>query len=200
MGNKVASMVLATATALLVASIAYAADSGLPGDHGRPGDGIPPPAPAPSASAPPTAPAAPKPPILLRGPGIDVALEAAQAIAEGCKQYPLAVSVLNSGGVPILTYVPDRSSGSNGYTALRKGYTAISFKAPTSQLAIRAQQDADLAAQIKADPNFMAFTGGILLKVGDAIIGAIGVSGAEPGHHDEECGLIGLEKIKNQLK
>jgi uncharacterized protein GlcG (DUF336 family) len=200
MDNKLASMLVATATALLLASFAFAADSGLPGDHGRPGDGIPPPAPPPSASGPTTAPSAPKPPILLRGPGIDLALEAAQAISEGCKQYPLAVSVLNAGGVPILTYVPDRSSGSNGYTALRKGYTAISFKTPTSQLAIKAQQDPDLAAQIKADPNFMAFTGGILLKVGDAIIGAIGVSGAEPGHHDEDCGSIGLEKIRSKLK
>jgi uncharacterized protein GlcG (DUF336 family) len=36
--------------------------------------------------------------------------------------------------------------------------------------------------------------------VGDEIIGAIGVSGAEPGRHDNECGLIGVEKIKNQLK
>jgi uncharacterized protein GlcG (DUF336 family) len=46
----------------------------------------------------------------------------------------------------------------------------------------------------------MAFSGGILLKAGDEIIGAIGVSGAEPGGHDEECALKGLEKIKSQLK
>ena len=84
--------------------------------------------------------------------------------------------------------------------ALRKGYTAVTFKTPTSQLAAKAQQDASFAAQIKTDPSFMAYSGAILLKVGDEIIGAIAVSGAEPGHHDEECALIGLEKIRNQLK
>jgi uncharacterized protein GlcG (DUF336 family) len=36
--------------------------------------------------------------------------------------------------------------------------------------------------------------------VGDKLVGAIGVSGAEPGGHDEECGLVGLEKIKSDLK
>jgi uncharacterized protein GlcG (DUF336 family) len=36
--------------------------------------------------------------------------------------------------------------------------------------------------------------------VGNDIIGAIGISGAEPGGHDDECGQIGVDKIKGQLK
>jgi uncharacterized protein GlcG (DUF336 family) len=200
MRNKVASMLLGTAAALLVASSALADGSGLPGDYGRPaGDGFPPanppPQPQPSTSTPRKDPYPHR-----RGPGIDLALTAAQAIAQGCSQYMLAVSVDNAAGEPILTYIPDRSSASSGFIAMRKGYTAVTFKAPTSQLATKAQQDAAFAAQIKADPSFMAYSGAILLKVGDEIIGAIAVAGAEPGHHDEECALIGLEKIKNQLK
>jgi uncharacterized protein GlcG (DUF336 family) len=31
-------------------------------------------------------------------------------------------------------------------------------------------------------------------------VGAIGVSGAEPGCHDEECALLGVEMIKSELK
>lgn len=198
MRNTVASMLLRAAATLLVASNALAAGTGLPGDLGRPvGDGFPPVNPP---SQPPTSTPRKDPYPHARGPGIDLALRAAQAIAEGCSQYMLAVSVANATGAPILTYIPDRSSASSGYVALRKAYTAVTFKAPTSQLAIRAQQDAAFAAQIKADPSYMAYSGAILLKVGDEIVGALAVSGAEPGHHDEECASIGLEAIKSQLK
>jgi uncharacterized protein GlcG (DUF336 family) len=199
MNHKVVSVLWTTAAALFVASAAYADGSGLPGDKGRPRDGVPPP-PVANAAAPaaPAAPATPK--VVARGPGVALAWQATQAIADACKQYPLAISVLNSAGEPIFTYVPDGSSPANGYNAIRKGYTAVTFKAPTSQLAIRTQTDADFVAQVKADPSLMAFAGGILIKVGDDIVGAIGVSGAEPGHHDEECGLIGLQKITSQLK
>jgi len=46
----------------------------------------------------------------------------------------------------------------------------------------------------------MAFHGGLLLEAGGEIIGAIGVSGAEPGGHDDECGTIGRNGIKDRLK
>jgi uncharacterized protein GlcG (DUF336 family) len=135
-----------------------------------------------------------------RAPAIDLAVQAVRAIAEACKQYPLGVAVVNAEGAPTLIYIPDGTDPHHGYTALRKAYTAIVFKVNTSQLVNRAQQDADFAAKIKADPNLMAFSGGLLLKAGNDIIGAIGVSGAEPGRHDEECGLVGLKAIKDRLK
>jgi len=193
MRHIVPSMLAGTAAVLFATSGALAAGGALPGDHGRPGDGIWP-------VNPPAQDMTPRPPTKTRAPAIDLALKAAQAIAQGCKQYRLGVTVLNAAAVPILVYIPDGSDASHAYTALRKAYTAITFKAATSQLVSKAQQDPDFAAQIKADPNLQVYSGGILLKAGDEIIGAIGVSGAEPGHHDEECALIGLEKIKNQLK
>jgi uncharacterized protein GlcG (DUF336 family) len=188
--------VLACALALGVefaASATLSDSSGLPGDHGRPGDGVAAinPAPRPSGGPPRTK---------ERAPDIDLAVIAAHAIAEGCKQYPLGVAVVNAAGEPILIYLPNGSEPGHGYMALRKAYTAITFNAPTSQIRPKAQQDADTAAKVRANPNLVAYSGGILLKAGDTTIGAIGVSGAEPGAHDEECALIGLEKINNRLK
>jgi len=177
------------------AAVALAAGSGLPGDNGRPRDGIPNVNPPPRPSG-----VMPARPPVARAPAIDLALKAAQAIADGCKQYKLGVAVLNSVGAPILIYVVDGSEPSHGYMALRKAYTAITFQTPTSQLVSKAQNDPDFAAKIKADPNLVAFSGGLLLKAGDAVIGAVGVSGAEPGGHDEECGLIGVGKIQDQLR
>jgi uncharacterized protein GlcG (DUF336 family) len=40
----------------------------------------------------------------------------------------------------------------------------------------------------------------MVLKAGEDIIGAVGVSGAEPSAKDEECGLVGISKIKDRLK
>lgn len=183
----------ATIGLMLTASIALADGDALPGDHGRPGDGVP------AANPPPRPPGGP-PRTTVRAPGIELAEAAAHAIAESCKRFPLGVAVVNAAGAPILIYVPDGSEPGHGYMALRKAYTAITFNAPTSQIRPKAQQDADTAAKVRANPNLVAYSGGILLKVGDTTIGAIGVSGAEPGAHDEECALIGFEKIKSQLK
>jgi uncharacterized protein GlcG (DUF336 family) len=46
----------------------------------------------------------------------------------------------------------------------------------------------------------LTFAGGMLLMAGDEIVGAIGVSGAEPSAKDEECGLVGINRIKDRLK
>jgi uncharacterized protein GlcG (DUF336 family) len=128
-----------------------------------------------------------------------LALQAARAIAQACKQYPLGVAVVNSEGAPILVYIPDGSEPAHTYTAIRKAYTTVKFKVPTSELTGRAARDPQFAATIKADPNLIAFKGGIPLRAGSYIIGAIGVSGAEPGGHDEECGMVGIASIKDQL-
>jgi len=194
MRNKFVCVLAGSAALLVSVSSALADSSGLPGDHGRLRDGI-----MPVNQAPPP-PAGTAPRAMVRAPAIELALQAAQAIVQGCSQYALGVAVVNAQGAPTLIYIPDGSDSSHGYTAIRKAYTAITFGTNTSELVSKGQQDADFAAKIKADPNLMAYGGGILLKAGDEIIGAIGVSGAEPGHHDEECGLKGLEKIKNQLK
>jgi uncharacterized protein GlcG (DUF336 family) len=40
----------------------------------------------------------------------------------------------------------------------------------------------------------------VLLKVGDDVIGAIGVGGAKGSEKDEACAVAGLKKIKARLK
>jgi len=75
--------------------------------------------------------------------------------------------------------------------------TALNFKTATSQLGEQAKTDKVLADKIAADTALNARPGGVLLKVGDEIIGAIGVGG---GKTDEPCALKGIEKIQARLK
>jgi uncharacterized protein GlcG (DUF336 family) len=183
--------VAAFATAAAAIGAVHAAGlgaSGMPGDYPRPGDnGV---MKTGGATKPPIPEAAPAPPIAL-------ALEAAQAIIRGCGKEKIGVVVANSAGEPILTYIPDGSDSHHVYTGIRKAYTAITFRAPTSALVEKAQKDADFAAKIQADPNFIAYKGGVLLKAGEKTIGAIAVSGSD---HDEDCALIGVHAIEKQLK
>jgi len=196
------AMLLCGAALAGAASMAMAADSNdhLPGDSGRMGAVLPS-GPPPGGAAGPGGPGGGgMPKNTARAPAIALAVEAAEAIAQGCKQYALGAAVVDSQGRPILVYLPDGSEPGHGYTAIRKAYTAVKMKTNTTALVERAQKDPAFAAQFNSDPNLMAFHGGLLLKVGDEIIGAIGVSGAEPGGHDDECGMIGLNKIKDRLK
>ena len=168
----------------------------LPGDRGRPGSGITGPMTPEQLEAQLKRPVSHPAP----APSIDVALKAAQAIAAACKQYPLGIAVIDSEGVAKLIYVPDQSQPWHGYSAVRKAYAALTYNMPGSQLVTKALADPDLAEKIKADPNVQAAGGGLPLTIGGKLVGAIGVSGAEPGGHDEECGLKGLDAIKGDLK
>ena len=49
-------------------------------------------------------------------------------------------------------------------------------------------------------PNVTYAVGGVTIKVGEAAIGAIGVSGAPGGQFDEECARVALAKIKDRMK
>jgi uncharacterized protein GlcG (DUF336 family) len=167
----------------------------LPGDRARlpgtapPGAGLPRGAPGDRAADP-----------AAVAPSIDLALKAAQAIAAACKQYPMALAVVDSQGVAKLVYVPDDSAAWHGYSAIRKAYTAIVFQSDTSAVVKQAAGDAAVMEKFRADANLSRQAGGLVLTAGGRIVGAIGVSGAEPGGHDEECGNVGRDRIKAELK
>jgi uncharacterized protein GlcG (DUF336 family) len=49
-------------------------------------------------------------------------------------------------------------------------------------------------------PNVTYAVGGVAIKAGDNIIGAIGVSGAPGGQFDEECARAAMAKIADRMK
>lgn len=173
----------------------------LPGDRGRMGKleslAAPPAAAAPAAARPSGAPT-PKVP----GPSMKMALKAAQAMAAACKQYTFGMAVVDSAGGVKLIYIPDGSDAWHGYHSVRKAYTAITFGMDTSKMIQKVRAEPALIEKFRADPNLETGPGGIVLTSGGKVIGAIGISGALQGGvgHDEECGNVGREAIKNLLK
>jgi uncharacterized protein GlcG (DUF336 family) len=80
-----------------------------------------------------------------------------------------------------------------------KAYTAVSFKADTLGLAERAKEPGGLTILSKL-PHVMFFGGGVVIKIGDEVVGAIGASGAPGANLDEACARAGLDKIRDRLK
>jgi uncharacterized protein GlcG (DUF336 family) len=157
--------------------------SSFPGDIGRPFQGLPLPNGAPR---PPTMPG----PAL--GPTLEKALTLAKAAVAACKGFHVGVSVIDSEGTPKLYYVPDGTGGYHAYIAFRKAYTALRFNQSSAEVGAQTKNDPALAAKIVADTNFMSFAGGLPILEHGRVVGAIGVSGAEPSAADERCALAAL--------
>jgi len=147
-------------------------------------------------------PAGPRPPdVIARGPTIDVALEMARAIVASCKGYHVGVSILDAAGTPKLYYIPDGTGGTHAYTGYRKANTALTFKMPSGKVMEAAKSDPAIAAKYAANKdNFVGFAGGMPLMAGNEVIGAVGVSGAEPSEKDEACAIDGIKKVQARLK
>ena len=45
------------------------------------------------------------------------------------------------------------------------------------------------------DPRLVILGGGLPIKIGDALVGGIGVGGAPGGHLDEACAQAGLDEV-----
>jgi len=196
--RTVASLILI----LSMPSVIFADPAVLPGDRGRPFDGFLPLAVGAAGSHQQTVdphPAISVPPRHAPAPPLSLASRVAGAIAESCKQFPLAIAVVDSIGTPKLVLVPDGSEGWHGYSAVRKAWTALKFQVATIDLARRIPADPALQAKVRADDNLMAFSGGRLWKINGEVVGAVAVSGAEPGSHDDDCLLLGTRKLEREL-
>jgi uncharacterized protein GlcG (DUF336 family) len=130
----------------------------------------------------------------------EIALEAAQAALKQCRAngFQVAVSVVDRFGQPQVL-LRDRFAGLPAAdTATSKAYTALSFRAATSDLAksIRSgQMDAGLARL----PHIAMLAGGLMIEAGGTLLGGIGVSGAPGGDKDEACAKAGLNAIRDKI-
>ena len=143
-----------------------------------------------------------------RGPEMALALEGAQASVAACAMNGVkaAVSVVNSAGVLRLLLTADGTTDDQIEISRKKAATAVALKAVTSEVADKMEKDPAFKAKIEADKTLFPRPGGLLLMVGNDMIGAIGFSGASRlngvpgGVRDEACAKAGLEKVKARLQ
>lgn len=135
-----------------------------------------------------------------KGPSLELAIEAARVAIETCAAdggQKIGVSVVDSAGVLKVLLAADGTSPRGVTSGNSKAVTALTYKTNTSKLTEQIKTDKVLGDTIAANTVLNARPGGVLIKVGDEIIGAIGVGG---GRTDEPCALAGLQKIQSRLQ
>jgi uncharacterized protein GlcG (DUF336 family) len=126
---------------------------------------------------------------------------AAEVVASCAKQgYAETAVVVDADGVRQALLRGDRAGSHSLDSAFDKAYTAASFKTDTSALFERSKTAPGFANLFTQLPHLILFGGGIVIKVGDEVVGAIGAAGAPGGNLDEACARAGLDKIRDQLK
>ena len=147
-----------------------------------------------------TARATRRPAVSIRGPALDLAIEAARTAVDTCSAggFYIGATVIDTSGQPRAAVEAEGSDGGHVYVAVRKALVALTFKMPSSQAATAVQTDKALLARVT--PNMFVMEGAVPLMAGSELIGAIGASGAAGGDQDEVCAIAGLNKIKGRLK
>ena len=130
----------------------------------------------------------------------EVAIEAAQAALKQCRTdgFQVAVAVVDRFGQPQVM-LRDRYAGLPAAdAATRKAYTALGFRAATSDLAksIKSGQMDPGLAQL---PHIAMLAGGLMIEAGGTLLGGIGVAGAPGGDKDEVCAKAGLDAIRDRI-
>ena len=133
----------------------------------------------------------------------NVSLWMAQTIAtaalEKCQSmtYKVSVVVLDRDGLQVVMLRGDGAGLHTPEGADRKAYTARTYGSPSANFAKRVQTDPGYA-QATNYSRVLALGGGLPIKVGNEVIGAVGVSGS-PGK-DDVCAQAGIDKVADQLK
>ncbi|MEV6999684.1 heme-binding protein [Streptomyces sp. NPDC093982] len=124
---------------------------------------------------------------------IDAATKAAQAALDAAEKenQRVTVAVVDRNGNTVVTLRGDGAGPQSYESAERKAYTAVSWNAPTSQLAERLEQ----APNLKDIPGTLFLAGGVPVTAGNAPIAGIGVAGAPSGALDEKFAQAGANSV-----
>jgi uncharacterized protein GlcG (DUF336 family) len=132
---------------------------------------------------------------------VSLAAEAASETVAACARqgYHETAVVLDADGATIAALRGDAAGIHTLDSAHDKAYTSVSFKGDTLALAERAKGEDSIAPLAKL-PHVMFFGGGVVIKLGDEVIGSIGAAGAPGAKLDDGCAHAGLDKIRDRLK
>ena len=133
----------------------------------------------------------------------NIPLAMAQTIANAalaqCESmgYKVSVAVVDRDGLPIVTIRGDGAGLHTPEGADRKAYTARTFSRPSAEFAKRMLDDPGSVGS-RQYTRVLALGGGLPIKSGNEVVGAVGVSGS-PGK-DDVCSQAGIDKVADQLK
>ena len=135
----------------------------------------------------------------------NISLAAAQAIAlgavEACaaRNMNVTATVVDRAGIVRASLRADRAGPHTVESSVRKAFTSASMRSPTSALQ-QATIDNPGARNLVDLPGVLLLGGGVPVRAGDEVIGAVGVGGAPSGQIDEECANAGIQRAQDRLR
>ncbi len=129
---------------------------------------------------------------------LDVALAIAHGALDQCRGdgYRVTVTIVDGSGMVKVQMHDDGAGPHTMDFSRKKAYSALTFKRTSGETgkAWAAAPPAPLITDAVGTP------GGVPIKVGNDVIGAVGVSGAPGGDKDEACSNAGIAKVASKLK
>ena len=129
-----------------------------------------------------------------------MAMRIAETALETCTKqgYHVSVHVLGRNGEVLVAVRGDGAPPHTMENSQRKAYTSRTFRIPSGEFVQRVKDNPTIGAVHLS--GIIAAQGALPIKVGEEVIGAVGVSGAPGGEKDEACSKAGIDKVADQLK
>jgi len=130
-----------------------------------------------------------------------ISLELAKKMLEAAEKkakeigVPMIIAIADESGHLKCLSCMDGAALMSIQIAQDKAYTAIAFGIPTHEWYPLIKDEPSLMMGITHTSRLIIFGGGYPIKLGDMIIGGIGVSGGAPAQ-DMECAEAALEVVK----
>ena len=132
---------------------------------------------------------------------LELANQIASASVAACAAngYAVAATVVDRAGTVRAVQRADNAGPHTLGASQAKAYTSASAKNTTLAM-MEASQKNPAAANLVYIPGYLLVGGGVLVKVGNEVIGAVGIGGAPGGNLDEQCAMVALDKVKELRK
>ncbi|MBM3450222.1 MAG: heme-binding protein [Armatimonadetes bacterium] len=130
-----------------------------------------------------------------------LAAEAAGGAVEACAQrnyFVVVAAVVDRAGQLKALLRGDNATPHTIHSVRRKAYKSATPRNNTLAIQNNVQTN-PAAAQLASIDGILALGGGVPIRVGEGVIGAIGVGAAPGGNLDEECANAGIARIRARL-
>ncbi|EDW2062322.1 GlcG/HbpS family heme-binding protein [Salmonella enterica] len=107
------------------------------------------------------------------------------------------VAVVDKGGNLVALQRDDNVGPHNTLAAQKKAYTALSTKSDTREIAKKAASNPE-TQNLSTVPQLLLLGGGVPVKSGDMVIGAIGVAGTGGPADDQHCAQEAIKEVMNK--
>jgi uncharacterized protein GlcG (DUF336 family) len=137
---------------------------------------------------------------------LSLAMEAAMEAVAVCEKsgYRVTATVMDASGVIKAIAKGDLAPPHTLDSSRGKSYAAVSlgpnFSEPTTSAIVARVANGPAFGPLQHLPGVFLVPGGVLIKSGDDVVGAIGVGGAPGGDKDEVCAQAAVAKIADRLK